>query len=343
MRKVVSVYILIVIGAIIGASVVTYVTMNQNPSIEEQVKVTIQGISYKVSDHSVLKIELLNDVPEKNLEGKVIVSQDENQWTSDVNWYYTGYGEAEVLCDSIDETKSFRVSYNENYPTATFLDRIIEWNEITISPQGSSVSQAGAFITVENVRFYVHEQTQRIEIILRNSGTSDSKVAEVYMGTSSSNLALQSNVVYNPSSQIVKAGSTLNITLTYSWTSGTRYYFKVVTEEGLSIPFSEEVGSLTFTFMETEELKITSVSFNTANDVITVNLQNTGTTDVIISSVTVTGGNVTSASLTTTTFTKGGSGTIAVNASTNTIMAGTSYNVELLSTKGNKFSYTATA
>ena len=145
MRKVVSVYILIVIGAIIGASVVTYVTMNQNPSIE-QVKVTIQGIEYKVSDHSVLEIELLNDVPEKNLEGKVVVTQAEKQWTSDVTWQYTGYGITEIYCESIDETKSFRVSYNENYPTATFLDRIIEWNEITISPQGSSVSQAGAFI-----------------------------------------------------------------------------------------------------------------------------------------------------------------------------------------------------
>jgi len=137
MQKVVGVYLIfLVIGAIIGASIVTFVTMSQNPSIKEQVKVTIQGIDYTSSDF-VLKIELLNNVPETNLEGKVIVSQDENQWTSDVTWYYTGYGEVEIICDSIDETQNFRITYNENYPEATYLDRIIEWNEITIN-QGST-------------------------------------------------------------------------------------------------------------------------------------------------------------------------------------------------------------
>jgi hypothetical protein len=143
MQKVVGVYLIfLVVGAIIGASVVTFVTMSQNPSIKEQVKVTIQGIDYTSSD-SVLKIELLNNVPETNLEGKIIVSQDDNQWTSDVTWYYTGHGEVEVICDSIDETQNFRITYNENYPEATYLDRIIEWNEIIIN-QGSTSRQAGA-------------------------------------------------------------------------------------------------------------------------------------------------------------------------------------------------------
>jgi len=73
----------------------------------------------------------------------VFVSQDENQWTSDVTWHYTDYGEAEILCDSIDETKSFRVIYNENYPKATFLDRIVEWNEITINNQDRQLVKQG--------------------------------------------------------------------------------------------------------------------------------------------------------------------------------------------------------
>ncbi len=68
MQKIVGVaLILLVAGAIIGASALTYVIMNQNLSIEEQVKVTIQGINYEILD-SVLNVELLNDATEKNLE-----------------------------------------------------------------------------------------------------------------------------------------------------------------------------------------------------------------------------------------------------------------------------------
>jgi flagellin-like protein len=111
----------------------------------------------------------------------------------------------------------------------------------------------------------------------------------------------------------------------------------------VSIAVAAWMGSLTFTFMNTEELKITSVTFDTTSDIITVNYQNTGTSDVTVSGVTVTGGNVTSASLTEETLEKGTSGSISVQASDNTIIAGTTYNVELLSTKGNKFSYTETA
>ena len=101
---------------------------------------------------------------------------------------------------------------------------------------GSTTSQAGAVLSVENVRFH----TGYVEVILRNSGTSDAKVESVYAGTSDSALILQSGVSYTPSSQIVVAGSSLNVTITYSWTDGTRYYFKMGTEEGLSLPFSAE-------------------------------------------------------------------------------------------------------
>jgi hypothetical protein len=130
MHKVGEYSLLLVIGAIIGLSMGIYVSMNQTPSMEEQVKVTIQGIEYTASEHSVLKIEFVNNVPKKNLEGNVTVHQNEKQWTSKVTWYYTSYGIAEVICDSINETQNFRLTYTENYPTVTYLDRIIEWNEV---------------------------------------------------------------------------------------------------------------------------------------------------------------------------------------------------------------------
>ena len=235
MQKVGVYLILLVIGALIGASVTTYVTMNQNPSIIEQVKVTIQGIEYTASDHSVLEIELLNDVPEKNLEGNVTVYQAEKQWTGEVTWYYTGYGEAEIICDSINETQNFRITYNEKYSKAKYLDRIIEWNEV----------------------------------------------------------------------------------------------------------------SQTYTFMETEQLTITSITFtdNTAPtaDTITVNVQNTGTTDVsIVAAVSVTGSGVTGGTTTAATVAKGASGSFTVTL-TGELEDGAAYNIELLSTKGSKFSYTDNA
>jgi len=104
---------------------------------------------------------------------------------------------------------------------------------------GSTTSQAGAAnLTPENVRFY-DSGGKKIEIVVRNSGTESAEVVEVYRGTSSSDLQ-QISVTYNPSSQMINAGESLKITFSYGWSSGTRYYFKVVTEEGFSLPFSEE-------------------------------------------------------------------------------------------------------
>jgi len=107
---------------------------------------------------------------------------------------------------------------------------------------GSTTGQAGAILTVENTRFYTQGSTDRVEIVIRNSGTADAQVAEVYTGTSSSDLQQVSSVTYDPSSQLVSEGSSIKITFDNDWDSGTRYYFKVVTEEGLSIPFSEEAA-----------------------------------------------------------------------------------------------------
>ncbi len=107
----------------------------------------------------------------------------------------------------------------------------------------STTSQAGAVLTVENVRFY--GSGDNVEVVIRNSGTADAEVVEVYLGEASSDLQKVSSgdIVYVPSSQIISAGSSLEIDIEDAgWVSGTRYYFKVVTEEGLSIPFSEEAS-----------------------------------------------------------------------------------------------------
>jgi len=103
----------------------------------------------------------------------------------------------------------------------------------------STTSQAGAMLAPENIRFY-NSGGKKVEIIVRNSGTGDAKAAEVYQGTSASDLQQVSSETYNPTSNIISAGSSIKITFSLSWTSGTRYYFKVVTEEGYNLPFSAE-------------------------------------------------------------------------------------------------------
>jgi len=103
----------------------------------------------------------------------------------------------------------------------------------------STTNQAGAILTIENVRFY-NSGGDKVEIVVRNSGTGSAKVAEIYQGISSSDLQQQSSITYDPSSQMVNEGESIKIAFSYNWDSGTRYYFKVVTEEGLNIPFSEQ-------------------------------------------------------------------------------------------------------
>ncbi len=104
----------------------------------------------------------------------------------------------------------------------------------------STTSQAGAVLSLDNIRFYTDTNDDYIEITLRNSGISDAKVETVYVGNTDSNLISQTVDVYSPSTQIVSTGATLTITIEHDWDDGARYYFNIATEEGISIPFNRE-------------------------------------------------------------------------------------------------------
>ena len=104
----------------------------------------------------------------------------------------------------------------------------------------TQTQQTGAVLSRENIRFYNVTTTKYVEVIIRNSGTADAKIVEVYAGTSAAALTQQTNVQYSPSTQIASVGSSLNVTITYNWSTGTTYYFKVVTDAGLQLPFNEK-------------------------------------------------------------------------------------------------------
>jgi len=114
----------------------------------------------------------------------------------------------------------------------------------------------------------------------------------------------------------------------------------------VSIAVAVWMGSLSFNFMATENLSITKVAFsanNSTHSTATLTVRNTGTTDVIITAAAVEGYNVTAASISADkSIGEGTTDTVTVTLAGYWV-AGNLYNVELQSTKGNKFTYTETA
>jgi len=107
----------------------------------------------------------------------------------------------------------------------------------------------------------------------------------------------------------------------------------------VSIAVAAWMGALSFNFMSTEQLKITNLQFGTSPLNVTVTMLNTGTSTVTISEIHVNNG----INLIPTT-----SIVIPANGNkTQTVLFdwtnGAQYEVESRSTKGNQFTYTATA
>ena len=103
----------------------------------------------------------------------------------------------------------------------------------------SATQRAGEELVVENIMF--HDSTN-VTITLRSIGTSDSKVVAIYEGTSSTNLtALTSGNVSPALPKTISAGLSQDFNLNIgSYSTGTRYYFKVITGAGYALPFNEK-------------------------------------------------------------------------------------------------------
>ena len=96
-----------------------------------------------------------------------------------------------------------------------------------------TTGQAGVVLYKANVNFYGNGT--KIDIDVGNSGTSDTKIIQVYVGLSSSAM---DNQTITPVS--LNADSVQRITVDYSWQNGVTYYFKVLTSTGQSLPWSEQ-------------------------------------------------------------------------------------------------------
>ena len=101
----------------------------------------------------------------------------------------------------------------------------------------STGTQAGIMLREDAVSW---SNSSSIIIYVRNVGTADATIDAVYIGTSSTNMTLQSSVTYNPTTKLVeKNGGNINITVTYSWTPKTTYYFRIVPKVGEALVFQE--------------------------------------------------------------------------------------------------------
>jgi flagellin-like protein len=120
----------------------------------------------------------------------------------------------------------------------------------------------------------------------------------------------------------------------------------------VSIAVAAWMGSMTFTFMETEECKITYASIDlspTTADTINLTIMNTGTTDVVFSQASITGGgstiNVGTSNIAyeVGTLLAGGETEVITLTTSSDLVSGTAYMISIVTTKGNAFTYTVTA
>jgi archaeal type IV pilus assembly protein PilA len=120
----------------------------------------------------------------------------------------------------------------------------------------------------------------------------------------------------------------------------------------VSIAVAAWMGSLTFTFMETEELRITSATFDlqaTGDDTIDLVVVNTGSTDVTFTAATINGADdsisLGASAIDPTSIDSGATTTITltITDAQGNLNDGSAYTIQLATAKGNTFTYKGTA
>lgn len=111
---------------------------------------------------------------------------------------------------------------------------VITYAWITVY-MGSTTQQAGFIPYKANVNFRTGDI---ITIDIGNSGTSSGQIVQVYVGTSAT--ALDSKTTTPPLPIMIAAGAIESFNVTYAWSAGETYYFKVVPNSGADVSFTEQ-------------------------------------------------------------------------------------------------------
>jgi len=102
----------------------------------------------------------------------------------------------------------------------------------------SAGQQAGVILYKANVNFYIDASVKKIDIDIGNSGTSNTQIIQVYVGTSPT--ALQNKTTVPPLPISLGGNSIARATVNYNWTAGSVCYFKIVSSSGQTLDFHEQ-------------------------------------------------------------------------------------------------------
>ncbi len=105
----------------------------------------------------------------------------------------------------------------------------------------SAGQQAGVILYKANVNFYTQGSTKKIDIDVGNSGTSDTEIIKVYVGTSLGNRTEKTPTQTLPIS--LTGGDIATVTVNYNWTAGATYYFRIASSAGQTLEFPEQAPS----------------------------------------------------------------------------------------------------
>jgi flagellin-like protein len=114
----------------------------------------------------------------------------------------------------------------------------------------------------------------------------------------------------------------------------------------VSVAVAAWMGGMTLGFMQTEQIKVDNPTFDTTNQVATVDVTNYGTQSVVLSKISINGVDVTLQSDLAPPNTLKANTAITVTIDTPvglTFDAGSNYAITIVTSKGNQFSYSAVA
>jgi flagellin-like protein len=106
----------------------------------------------------------------------------------------------------------------------------------------------------------------------------------------------------------------------------------------VSIAVAAWMGALTFTFMATEELKITNVEFITGGSLVNITMQNTGTSPITVEEIRINQGNDLLSSDVTV-----AANTVVEQQVSYSWTQGNAYQIKVQTSKGNQYYYNANA
>jgi len=106
---------------------------------------------------------------------------------------------------------------------------------------GAAGQQASVMLYKANVNFYTQGSTKMISVDVGNSGTAPTEIIKIYVGNSSASRTEQTPSQSLPLS--LANGGVVTLSVTYPWTAGATYYFRILSSTGQSLEFPEQAPS----------------------------------------------------------------------------------------------------